>query len=325
MITHIEKSEPTGESLTAKLNNLKGFEVQNDKVVIRVSNLTIYCAALKIILPMLITPGVLIFVLAITKTILWSAFYFIGGIILFTFICATFALLFNRQYSYYKVSLNGITRSITGMTREADYSNIKQIKPRRSLVFKNGGSIRFKLYRGSGINLQFFLLNGFSETSELISACWLNYNSQKKLDGEFEKLFPNSDFDILLDFVGNDSAHIDELPDCYKVYYIMWMLYDANAEAGFDEFFINNREISSTQLLEACELLNFPELLDLCKRAVALIDKYGFANCDDLPEECDGELSALNEAFLDIDSDYGLENIFKQYFIDNFEKFDFKS
>lgn len=321
-----DKSEPKVEDdLSSRLNKLKGFNYDDEakKLVINVSNLVNYCAALRIILPMLLSSEIAILVLALTKTIIWKAFFFVSAIILFTYLCATLALLCNRQKSYYVVSDGLIVRSVAGMTSQTYYSNVKEIRPRRSLFFKNGGSISFKLYISSGVNLQFYLLNGFKETCELLNGFLLESRADIDLDCEFERLLSNDDFDDLLNFVNHDSAQIDKLPDCLKVYYIMWTLYDEQCETGFDGFFINCTEITDKQLLQACELLGFPELTELCKRAVALNEKYDIANNENLPDECNEGLCALNDEFLDLDSKYGLEDMFKQYYIDNYEKFDF--
>ncbi len=322
-----EKVEPkVEEDLPSKFKKLKGFRYDNESqnLIIRVSNVTNLCASLKIILPMLIVPALVFLVLALTKTIMWSAFFFVLGIGGFTFLTAILALLFNRHASGYVVSKTTIIRSVGGMTRMTDYDNIREVKPRRSFFFKNGGSISFKLYKGSGVNLQFYLLNGWKETCELINIFNRAYKAQKELETEFDRLFSNDDFEDLLDFVNHDSSQIDKLPNCLKVYYVMWMLYDDQCESGFDEFFINSPEITDKQLLQACRLLGLSELTELCKRALALNEKYDIANNDDLPEECSEELDLLNGEFLKLDSSYSLEDMIKKYYIDNYEKFDFE-
>ncbi len=314
------------EDIFSRLKKLKNFHVfgETQTLEIKVTNFTNYCASLKIILPMLLVPLAVMLVLALTRTVTWAVFYFIAGILGFTFITATFTLLFNKQQSRYVVSKTSILRTISGMTRVADYDNIKEVRPRRSVFLKNGGSISFKLYKGSGINLQFFLLNGFKETCELINLYRLADKERKTLNEEFNRLFPNGYFDDLLGFVNNDSAQIDKLPNCLKVYYIMWSLYDAQSESGFDEFFINSPEITDKQLLQACRLFDLPELTELCKRAVALNEKYDIANNDDLPEECSEEIWSLSDEFAELDAEYNLEDRIKKYYIDNYEKFDFE-
>ena len=322
-----DKSEQqVEEDLPSKFKKLKGFwyDSGTQNLIIRVSNFTNLCASLKIIVPMLLAPTLVLLILALTRTIVWFAFFFVLGILGFTFLTATLALLFNRNALKYVVSKTAIIRSVGGMTWVADYDNIREVKPRRSLFFKNGGSISFKLYNGSGVNLQFYLLKGWKETCELINAYKLAYKAQKDFDSEFDRLFSNDDFEDLLDFVNHDSSQIDKLPNCLKVYYVMWMLYDDQSESGFDEFFINNREITDKQLLQACRLLDLHELTELCKRAVALNEKYDIANNDDLPEECSEELSILDDEFAELDSAYNLEDMFKKYYIDNYEKFDFE-
>ncbi len=318
-----DKAEPqVEEDLTTRLKKIKNFHVtgETQTLEIKVTNITNYCASLKIILPMLLIPLVVMLILALTGKVMWVMFYFVAGIFSFTFLAATCTLLFNKKSSRYVVSKTAILRTISGTTWVAEYGNIKEVKSRRSLFFKNGGSISFKLYKGSGINLQFYLLSGFKETCELIDLYRLGDKEQQ----EFERLFPNDRFNDLLDYVNYDSAKIDKLPNCLKVYYIMWTLYDAQFEAGFDEFFINSPEITDKQLLQACRLLDLPELTELCKRALALNEKYDIAHNDDLPEECSEELNILNDEFLDLDVVYRFEDRFKRYYVDNYEKFDFE-
>ena len=327
MYGNFEKAEPqVEEDLPSRIEKIKGFQynAQAQWLTINVSNFTNLCASLRIILPMVFVPALVMLILSLTKTVTWVLSYFIWAILGFTFITAVCTLLFNKQKSWYIVSKDSIARSVTGLTRKTDYDNLKEVKPRRSLFFKNGGSISFKLYKGSGVNLQFYLLNGFKETVELINLYWLADKESRALDEEFKKLFPDYNFKKLLDFVNYESAQIDKLPNCLKVYYIMWTLYDEQSESGFDEFFMNSPEITDKQLLQACRLLGLPELTDLCKRAVALNEKYDIANNYDLPEECSEELAILSDEFLDLDAVYHFEDRFKQYYVDNYEEFDFK-
>lgn len=326
MSEKFEKAEPqVEEDLFSRLKKLKNFRVigETQTLEIKVTNFTNYCASLKIILPMLIVPLAVMLILALTRTVTWVMFYFVAGILGFTFLAATCTLLFNKQQSRYVVSKTSILRTISGMTRVADYDNIKEVRPRRSIFFKNGGSISYKLYKGSGINLQFFLLNGFKETCELINLYRIADKDKRTLDEEFNRLFPNGCFDDLLGFVNYDSAQIDKLPNCLKVYYIMWTLYDAQCESGFDEFFINSREITGKQLLQACRLFDLPELTELCKKALALNEKYDLVNNDDLSEEASEEIWSLSDEFAELDAAFHLEERVKRYYIDNYEKFDF--
>lgn len=322
-----DKAEPLGDGdLTLKLNNLKGFsyDSREQSLVIEVSNLTNYCAALRITLPMLFVPAVVFLILALTRTVMWSVLFLVLVILGFTFIAATFALLFNKQRSWYVVSNSSVLRSVTGFTRSTDYDNIRKIVPRRSFLLKNGGSIHFKLYKGSGINLQFYLLDGLKETYGLIDCFWRANNAKKDLNKKFEELFPNDRFADLLRFVNHDSAQIDKLPDCLKVYYILWTLYDDMSESGFDEFFINSTEIMDKQLLQACRLFSLPELTDICKRAIAIKEKYDLLNnYDDLSEECSEELWQLVDEFSELDSLYDFESEMKKFYVDHYEKFDF--
>lgn len=171
MDENFEKAEPqVEEDLPSRIEKIKGFQynAQAQWLTINVSNFTNLCASLRIILPMVFVPALVMLILSLTKTVTWVLSYFIWAILGFTFITAVCTLLFNRQKSWYIVSKDSIARSVTGLTRKTDYDNLKKVKPRRSLFFKNGGSISFKLYKGSGVNLQFYLLNGFKETCELI-------------------------------------------------------------------------------------------------------------------------------------------------------------
>lgn len=318
-----EKAEPQiEEDLPSKLEKLKGFNYYSrDQILsIKVSNFTNLCASLRIIIPMLLVPSLVMLILALTGTVTWVILYFVLGVVGFTFVVAVCTLMFNKQRSGYVVSKSTIVRSVTGLTRMTEYDNIKKIIPRRSIFFKNGGSIHFKLYKGSGVNLEFYLINGFKETCEFINQHYLAYNDEHG----FEKLFPNDYFEDLLDFVNHESSQIDKLPNCLKVYYIMWTLYDYQCESGFDEFFVDGTEITGKQLLQACRLLDLPALTDLCKRAVALNEKYDIANNDNLPEECSEELNILNDEFLELDAVYRFEDRFKRYYVNNYEKYDFE-
>lgn len=95
-------------------------------------------------------------------------------------------------------------------------------------------------------------------------------------------------------------------------------------ESGFDSFFIENTEITDKQLLRACELFGLPKITELCKRALALNEKHDIANNEDLPDACSEELTILSDEFCELDSEYHLEDMFKRYYIDHYEKFDFE-
>lgn len=326
MSAKLDKAEPKEEeNLSVSFSKLKGFDYneRTKTLVISVPNSTNFYAALKIIVPMLLVPIIIFLILALTETVVWSVLYFVFAVVLITFFIATFAFLFNRQPSKYIVSHSSVYRSVSGMTREANYGDIKKIIPRRSLFLKNGGSIHFKLYKGSGINLEIFLLKGFKETCGLISEFWLSGKAEREIGREFVRLFSNDDFADLLSFVNHDSAQIDKLPNCYRVFYIMWTLYYDLSGSDFGEFFINSPEITESQLLQACELLNLPELTDICERAVALNEEYDIANNHDLPDGVSDELYVLSDEIVHLDAVYQLENRFRQYFVVNYEKFDF--
>lgn len=314
----MDKSEKKKEYVSIAGFKFDPYDGQN--LEIKVTKLDIWCSTLKIMLPMLGSFVLIGLILALTKTVVWTVFYFILGLSVFTFICGSAAVLLNKNKSYYVVTPLGVVREVTGMTRWAYYYNIKSVKMRKSLFLKDGGTINFKLYEGSGINLQFYMLKGLRQTYDLINYFW----KYEDVDTKFDKLFSNDDFGDLLDFVNHGSAQIDKLPNCLQVYYIMWMLYDDMCESGFDSFFIENTEITDKQLLRACELFGLPEITELCKRALALNEKYDIANNEDLPDGCSEELTILSDEFCELDSEYHLEDMFKRYYIDHYEKFDFE-
>lgn len=90
------------------------------------------------------------FILALSGVIVWLGLLLFGGAAAVTFII-TYLVLPRRSRPMYVIT----ETKIINYPLMTDVANIKNIKKSRSLFYKNMGTIKFKLKKGSGTHYQF--------------------------------------------------------------------------------------------------------------------------------------------------------------------------